>query len=298
MPITGETVRKDMSDANYTDEFDPYNHQADFFPGMADIIDGNIVAGDKDEADRLNASYWSDLGNDVFDDWGYFYLYDVSSGKYYFPLISPQNQDDGETFTQTFNAFGRTFTIKHGWVAQGIFKFDITVNDNLEFRFGAYGNMGSDGDEDQYYLTAEYGTEQTLYYHYHAEIDDTRERLYSYFVPKNQSENASRPFDAYYDYDDMSMVSKPLTSGLTVYYAKSNDVKDWVIEDLVGTTGTIDNDVFNNVILDLGFGAGVNGVINQQLIISMLSELGFNNATISKIAGQLMNDLLNNKFNL
>jgi hypothetical protein len=298
MPITGGTVNKDMADANYTDEFDPYDFQEQFFPGMADIIDENIIAGDKDEADRLNASYWDDLGNDVFDDWGYFYLYDVSSGKYYFPLINPQNQDDRVITTQTFNAFDRTFTITHGWVAQGIFKFDITVDDELQFRFGAYGNMGSDGDEDQYYLTAEYGAEQTLYYHKHAEEDDDRERLFSYFVPKNESENASRPFDVYYDNeDDMGMVSKPLTSGLTIYYAKSNDVKNWVIEDLIGA-GTIDNDIFNNIILDLGFSAGVNGVINQELLTSMLSELGFNNATISKIAAQLMNDLLNNKFNL
>jgi hypothetical protein len=297
MPITGGTVNKDMSDANYTDEFNPYNFQEQFFPGMADIIDENIIVGDKDEADRLNASYWDDLGNDVFDDWGYFYLYDVSSSKYYFPLINPQNQDDGVITTQTFNAFDRTFTITHGWVAQGIFKFDITVNDELQFRFGAYGNMGSDGDEDQYYLSTEYGTGQTLYYHKHAEEDDNRERLFSYFVPKNESENASRPFDVYYDSDDMGMVSKPLTSGLTIYYAKSNDVKDWVIEDLIGA-GTVDNDVFNNIILDLGFSAGVNGVLNQDLLTSMLSELGFNNATISKIAAQLMNDLLFNKFNL
>lgn len=308
MPITGEEVEKDMADANYTDEFDPYNYQSEFFSGMADFIDDNIVAGDKDEANRLNASYWSDLGNDVFDDWGYFYLYDVSSAKYYFPLINPQNQDDGVITTQTFNAFGRTFTIIHGWVAQGIFKFDISVNDDLQFRFGAYGNMGSDGDEDQYYLSTVYGAEQTLYYHHHAEMGDTQEILYSYFVPKNASENASRPFDVYYNIesivdgvttygDDMGMVSKPLTSGLTVYYSKTNDVHEWVIEDLVGTD-TIDNEVFNAVILNLGFSAGVTTIINQQLITSMLTELGVNGLTISKIAGQLMNDLLKNKFNL
>ena len=265
---------------------------------MADFIDENIVAGDKDEYDRLNASYWGDLGDDVFDDWGYFYLYDVSSGKYYFPLINPQNEDDGVVNTQTFNAFGRTFTIEHGWVAQGIFKFDITVGDNLEFRFGAYGNMGSDGREDQYYLSTEYGAGQTLYYHHHAESGDNREILYSYFIPKNASENASRPFDLYYDSDDMSMVSKPLTSGLTVYYSKEFDVKDWVLEDL-GGVDTIDNEVFNNVILSIGLSSGIsNGGVNSIILKSILTELGFNNISISRIAGQLMNDLLNNKFNL
>ena len=68
----------------------------------------------------------------------FFYLYDVNSGKYYFPLIDPQNQGDGTFATQTFNAFGRTFTIKHGWAVQGIFKFDISVADSLPFKFGTY----------------------------------------------------------------------------------------------------------------------------------------------------------------
>lgn len=227
---------KDMANQGYTEEFDPNSYQSEFFPDMANFIDSNIVAGDKAEEDRLIASYWDDLGNDVFDDWGYFYLYDVDSGKYYFPLISPQNQDDGIITTQVFNTFGRTFTIKHGWTVQGIFKFDISVNDSKPFRFGAYGNMGSDGDEFTEDLTQAYtlsGNDLTLYYHHHAESGDSNEILYSYFIPKNISENISKTYDAYYDSDDMSIVSKEITSGLLVYFSKKNDVKNWVINDLV-----------------------------------------------------------------
>ena len=79
----GKTVKKDM------------DYQSSFFPDMNDFINSNIVVGDKSGGDRLNASYWDDLGHDVFDDWGFFYIYDIESQKYYFPLFNPQNQSDG-----------------------------------------------------------------------------------------------------------------------------------------------------------------------------------------------------------
>jgi hypothetical protein len=122
-----------MRDENYDYEFNPQDYYPQYFPEMAPFTPENIVAGDK--TDKLVASLWRDWGDDVFDDWGFFYLYDVESGKYYFPLIDPQNQSDGTIFTQIFNAFGRVFTIKQGYPVQGIFKFDISVNDNKPFKF-------------------------------------------------------------------------------------------------------------------------------------------------------------------
>ena len=181
------------------------------------------------------ASYWDDLGNDVFDDWGFFYIYDVESGKYYFPLINPQNQDDGVITTQTFSAFGRTFTIAHGWAVQGIFKFDITANDSKPFRFGAYGNMGSDGDEVLEDLTYSYtlsSTNLTLYYKKHQEAGDSREILWSYFIPKRPSQNATVTYDYYNNEDDDNIMSKEINNGLIVYFSKSNDVHEWVANDL------------------------------------------------------------------
>ncbi len=231
----GGSVTKDMGNEDYRDEFDPYTRQNAYFPGMADFIDGNIVQGDKAPEQRLNASYWNDWGNDVFDEWGYFYLYDTESGKYYLPLLTPQNQGDGVIATQVFNAFGRTFTIKHGWSVQGIFKFDISVNDNKPFRFGTYGDMGSDGDEDIQNFTQAYsiGTSNfTLFYQKHAEIDNSTEILYSYWIPKKPSQNNSITYDFYNDGDENSMMSKEVTNGLLVYFAKKFDVKDWVINDL------------------------------------------------------------------
>jgi hypothetical protein len=235
----GNEVVKDMANARYTFDLDPNNYPQ-FFPGMAPFIEANIVAGDKGE-DRLQASYWDDLGDDVFDDWGFFYLYDVRSGKYYFPLINPQNGDDGVINTQTFNAFGRTFTIKHGWVVQGIFKFDILAADGLPFRFGAYGNIDRNYVAES--LTQNYSIgDQNLtlhYYDYNVPNEDSGERLYSYWIPTKISENSAQTYDVYYGEagentrtDDMGMLSKEVTSGLIVYFAKTNDVKEWVINDL------------------------------------------------------------------
>jgi len=233
---------KDMQNAgdleddnnNYTYELNP-NDYPEFFPDMEPFTEENILAGDKNEEDRFNASYWRDYLNDVFDDWGFFYLYDVNSGKYYFPLINPQNRGDGEFNTQIFNVFGRTFTIKHGWAVQGIFKFDISVADSLPFRFGGYGNMGSDGDEVTEDMTQNYsigGRNLTLYYHRDQEDGDEVEELYTYWIPKKPSENSEQTYYNIYNDGEMSMLSKNVTSGLIVYFAKSNDVKDWVINDL------------------------------------------------------------------
>jgi hypothetical protein len=233
-PIGGSVV-KDMIDKIYTSRINPYTYQSIFFPGMADFIDANILQGDKSIGDRLIASYWMDLGNDVFDDWGYFYIYDVASGKYYFPLINPQNLEDGILTTQTFNVFGRTYTIQHGWAVEGIFKMDISVNDNSLFRFGAYGNMGSDRNETIEGLTYNYtieNTDLTLYYHRDQETGNLIEQLYSYFIPKKVSQNNSQTYTLNYNSDNMSIVSNEITNGLIVYFSKTNDVKEWVVNDL------------------------------------------------------------------
>lgn len=230
----GDNIQKDMDDENYTEEFDPANN-SDLFPGLQPFINSNIVSGDKPESNRLIASYWNDWGNDVFDDWGYFYIYDVESGKYYFPLINPKNQANGVITTQTINAFDRTFHIKHGFPVQGIFKFEITACDDKPFRFGCYGNMGSDGDELISNLTHSYsleGNDLTLYYQKHQEGGDSTEILYSYFIPKLFTDNESITYNFYNDEDDNSFFTNEITKGLLVYFSKKNDVKEWIANDL------------------------------------------------------------------
>ena len=227
--------QKDMGNNDYDDDVTPSDYPT-FFLGMAPFVEDNIVAGDKNTSDTLIVSSWGDWGDDIFDGWGFFYLYDVESGKYYFPLINPQNQEDGVFATQTFNAFGRVFTIKHGWCVQGIFKFDISVNDIKPFRFGAYGNMGSDSRTQFTYLTQPYtlGSRNLMFYYF--KNIDTRDQIfetfYAYFIPKNVEQNNAVTYEHAYDGGDMSLKSNVITQGLLVYFSKTNDVKDWVIHDL------------------------------------------------------------------
>ena len=235
--VIGETTTKDMTNDDYTYEFDP-NIYPEFFPGMASLITTNIVAGDKSEGNRLIASYWDDWGNDVFDNWGYFYLYDVESGKYYFPIFNPQNRPDGEFNTQTFEVFGRTFTIKHGWCVQGIFKFEILASGNKPFRFGCYGNMGTDEYQELTHSYTLNGNNQTLYYIRNDDGGQQLDTLYSYWIPKKVDENATKTYEFYNgpaeinEDDENNMMSKEVTKGMIVYFSKSNDVKEWVVNDL------------------------------------------------------------------
>jgi hypothetical protein len=231
----GESIYKDMINDTYTYIFNPNSNQSTFFPDMADFVDANIVAGDKSTEDRLTASFWPDWGDDIFDYWGFFYLYDVSSGKYYFPLVSPQNLDDGIITTQTCTAFGRTFTIKHGYPVQGIFKFEITVNDSLPFIFGAYGNMGSDSRTGYENVSHPYSVNNNnlqLYYLHNYQTDVPSEKFYAYFIPKLVSQNNTQTYNAYYNVDYSNVMSVPVNYGVMVYFSKRYDVKEWVANDL------------------------------------------------------------------
>ncbi len=188
------------------------------------------------------SSYWDDWGGDIFDDWGFFYLFDTASNQYYFPIFNPENLDDGTFTTQTFSAFGRSFTITHGYPAQGIFKFDISCADSNEFIFGAYGNMGSDGSTINTNFTQSYslnGSPYTLYYNRNIQSGSLQERFFSYFIPYETSLNTSKTYNDFLDGDDLSLFTVPVRHGVTVYFSKTNDVKDWVINDLQSTSTTV-----------------------------------------------------------
>lgn len=200
----------------------------EFAPNNIGITNGEFIG-----------SRWSDWGNDVFDGWGWFYLFNPLTNQYYFPLISPQNQPDEVISTQTFSAFGKTFTIKHGYPAQGIFKFDISVNDpNFQFIFGAFGELGSDGSGTSTNPTYNYtkgSNNFTLFYNKNQEDGDPEEILYSYFVPYSINQNNTQTYQEFLDLDRdsfFSIYSVPVTKGITIYFAKSQDVKEWVVHDL------------------------------------------------------------------
>lgn len=184
----------------------------------------------------LNASYWSDWGGDIFDSWGYFYLYDPAANNYLGLQFTTVNQPDGVFNTQNFTFNGRVFSITQGYPVQGIFKFEIRVNDDLPFVFGEAGNMGSDGatvNTNQSYNYTLQGVNLTLWYNENYQSNDPTERFYSYYIPFSIEENSSVTYSKYLDgVDNLYLYSVPCTNGLTVYHSKANDVKQWVVYDL------------------------------------------------------------------
>jgi hypothetical protein len=184
----------------------------------------------------LNTYEWSDWGEDIFDGWGNFYLYDPAANNYLGLQFTNINLPDGEFSTQNFSFNGRTFTITQGYPVQGIFKFEIRVDDDQPFIFGEGGNMGSDSSTANVDLSYNYtldGINLTLWYNENYQTNNTNERLYSYFVPFVIDENATKTYtDVLVGSDNLYLYSIECTHGLTVYHSKQFDTKEWVVYDL------------------------------------------------------------------
>lgn len=188
---------------------------------------------------NITSSYWDDWGDDIFDVWGYFYLYDPSQNNYLGLefLSNDTNLPDGEFRTTTFNFNGRTFNILQGYPVEGIFKFEITVNDNLPFVFGEGGNMGSDGGTVNGDLTYNYGYDgnnMTLWYNENYQSGNEQERFYTYYIPYNINQNTNQTYTKTLNSDNLYFYSIEVNNGLTVYHSKGVDVKEWVVYDLGG----------------------------------------------------------------
>lgn len=185
---------------------------------------------------NITASYWSDWGDDIFDSWGYFYLFDPASSTYLGLQFNTVNLPDGQFATQTFNLNGRIFTITQGYPVQGIFKFEIRANDDQPFVFGEGGNMGSDGSTanvDQTYNYTLDGVNLTLWYNENYQTNVPTERFYSYYIPFVIDENATKTYtDFLSSPDNLYLYSVECTHGLTVYHSKQYDTKQWVVYDL------------------------------------------------------------------
>jgi hypothetical protein len=191
-----------------------------------------------------SSRYWPDWGNDIFDNWGYFYLYNPATDTYSNPVLSPINTADGVITTQTTSSFGRTFTIKHGYPIQGVFKFDISVNDNDTFAFGMFGDMGSDGGTSNTNLSSSYtlgGQNFTLYYNRNLQTGVPVEILYTYVIPYETDKNKSTPTYTKLSsgpgihgapQEVLSIYTVNVRNGVTIYFGKTNDIRTWVVNDL------------------------------------------------------------------
>lgn len=226
-----------------------------FIVSKGNITDGGFQIGDFNNKDMnissrnynaielpgntnqtINASLWIDWGGDIFDSWGYFYLYDPLFDNYLGLQFNNINLPNGIFATETFIFNSRTFTITHGYPVRGIYKFEIRVNDDNPFVFGEGGNMGSDGNTSNGDLSHPYsidGTNLTLWYNENFEIGNINERFYSYYIPFLLEENDTKPYTkGLQGSDDLYIYSIPVTNGLTVYHSKRYDVKEWVANDL------------------------------------------------------------------
>lgn len=215
--IVGNAVDKRVANA-------PVTTDSAYLPGPTDFY-----------ANRL---YWPDWGNDIFDGWGLFYLYDISQDEYIPLNFSSMEESDGVISTDEFIINGKTFNIDYGYPVQGIFKIDISCEDKeFDFVFGMDGNLGSNGSTVNSNLAQEYtleGESFKLHYNYNYQATNQSENFYTYFVPYEKGKNKDiRSFTKHlYSIDSLSIYSKPVKAGLTVYVAKQANVKEWVLNDL------------------------------------------------------------------
>jgi hypothetical protein len=182
--------------------------------------------------------YWTDWGDDIFDSWGFFYIYDPQVGNYLAINMANMQEADGVISQETFSLNGRTFTVNYGYPVQGIFKIDVIVNDrDSDFIFGMDGNLGSDSATINSVLSQDYslgGQDFKLHYNYNYQGTNPPEKFYTYFVPYELLKNkTTRSYTRHlYSTDNLSLYSVPVKRGITIYVAKHNDVKNWIINDL------------------------------------------------------------------
>ena len=225
----GYGVDKDMSSTGID------RLPAEYCPGGVEIAQNAEVA-----------SYWDDWDNDIFDEWGFFYLYDPGTNSYKFLVFDQINQADGVFATQNVTAFGgRTFTIVHGYSAKGIYRIEVTcTSDSNAFRFGAYGNMGSDSNTVNTNIDGTLtvsGTNYSFTYNRNEEAEDSIELFYAYFVPFEPSELGaySKSYSEFVDGDDTYFYTREYTNGITAYFSKRNDVITFINTDLRLLNGKI-----------------------------------------------------------
>jgi hypothetical protein len=189
---------------------------------------------------------WLDWGGDWFDQFGEFYIYNPATNTASYISLSDLDGPDEVVYTETQTHFSKSFTIKHGWVAQGIFKLDIECDDStFQFSIGAYSNMGSDTNTqntDRQY-SASWGT---LSYNYNSQ-SNSDEYFYSHFIPKLKAFNdgitlSSGNFTSNFrtavnPNDKLALWSDTLTVGATMYFVKGSNsstgaMYDWVANDI------------------------------------------------------------------
>jgi hypothetical protein len=135
-----------------------------------------------------NTSVFTDWGNDVFDNAGYFHIRDGSS-TYALPF-STKNGPTGTYYEETFTAFGVAWKLKHGFSSKSIFRMELTQTsgDLKQFSFASAGGMGSDGN-------VNWGS-GALSFNHTGDLDKTVNKMY--YIAETDNSLADPPFTQYY----------------------------------------------------------------------------------------------------
>lgn len=197
-----------------------------------------------------NAYRFTDWGGDIFDGWGYWWVQPETSD---IPIAVPlpnTTATDATNYTKRVwqgTLGGTLFEITYGYGAQGIYRIQIVAGDfsssvyngtNVKFRCGTKGNLGSDTATvtNAYYDKMSYnGTVAEripIYYDQWKQSGSSTEIHYHYVVPFNCSDSHYRPYATGRQGDNIYMYTDWLTHGVTLYLSKTNNVINWVENDL------------------------------------------------------------------
>lgn len=164
----------------------------------------------------IHGHYFSDLGNDLVDNWGYFSL--INEAGVVFPIpFTRINGPDGTMYTENIVIDSSVFSVKHGWTTRGIFLIDITpVNHNRNFRFRCGGNWG----EEERSRFSIHGYSHLSYNFYglrHYGRNDVEATVY--VIPKN-TVISGYGFTADLEVDNQIITSQHSTNGFLMYLIK------------------------------------------------------------------------------
>ncbi len=172
--------------------------------------------------------FWADLGDDICDEWGMWYIYnpaDQTASHIQFGFLNGPNEF---VYSETQTHHGKTFTIKHGWLVQGIFKLDVECSDaDFQFTIGMYGNLGSDStttNEDKRY-NASWGPLNYNFNRTNSGNALNTDPFYTYLIPKLKSYN-----------DAITLSGTNFTAGVTTTIQDTDHLAIWFDTLKVGAT--------------------------------------------------------------
>ena len=173
--------------------------------------------------------YWDDWGGDWFDHWGDFYIYSPVHGTASYIGFSNRNGSDGVIYEESQTHHSKSFTIKHGWTTQGIFKLDVECSDPLfNFSVGTWGNLGSDGSTQVTHSqrNESWGSMKVV----RTSQGGSNEFFTTNIILKNTTDNTNKTSSIWHGIsgsDNLAIYTPTITAGVLMYFVKGNTSNFW-----------------------------------------------------------------------